>query len=888
MAIIDFPILYVPDPTKGKPLFYGQIFVGNPDTDPEQPTNQKQLNIVQEDGTKVPVDQPFILSAGGVPVYNGSPVRLDVDGNYSIKILNRLGAQAYYIENIFEGEPVTEEELPQYVSAEFSTVNDMVNGSSINLGNVDWNDYTGRIASTGFNNSTSRKGGAYYTIKTIAQASSDGDIIDDIANHALSGGTHVAVIREENPSEWQLGLEVLDKTAPDEIYNLIVAGYLNFAPNNITTLEAAGAQWAAGNKFPIAGFGDSTNDGRVSTIDGVNEMTQYNSVLRLDGSGNVPDGISYDHDASEAPNCWISVLQRMARDFYGQTSLRFYNAGFRGKQVADGWATANVFNAVYGNSDYADAKMIAINFGINDSENWDSEELRERTYQYTKALIHDAYLRGVQPFLMTTNAFCGTSDAGSSYGENTETVQIIDAVKRDLAKEYGLELVDMSEFLYDFIYRNGEAYSSDYLIPDDIHGQDTVHMKQAEYFFYKHLSGGLVIDSEDKLIVDVIHPAARWPISMQWLATGTYSQGASVLRRSFRVTSDFIGIAMDDFKYYDLWVWCDRPKVACIYYGFPGETSDPSAAASNVSFPYLRVLSNQFSASNQEFDIYNDILPTMACGNLAAEFTENPQTQHYIGELRYGLNIIRVGFDSGAEADFNNWVTDNIRIGFFGFFDDTQFSVRAPYQNGVSENAINGVKPWRIAAEHIDYTSRDVGNAINEILPIESHKFNNLYSINKVGDYVEFQFKWDATQRFGYILSAIPDINLSQVGNFDFYKDEYFFATFSVFANTSAGLSTILTTDVANKTFAYSSAMPTVTLAQVAGKLVTFRLSLDSISQLTLYLYDDAGTLLSTHPLDANLSRALLSGKAGGTWHNYDDEPTGSMSLPYMKIRHGQ
>ena len=100
MAIINFPVPYVPDPLRGRPLFNGQMFVGEPDLDPEVVANQKQLNVVQEDGTIVPVSQPFILSAGGVPVYNGATVRLSVDGNYSFKILSNLGAQVYYIENV--------------------------------------------------------------------------------------------------------------------------------------------------------------------------------------------------------------------------------------------------------------------------------------------------------------------------------------------------------------------------------------------------------------------------------------------------------------------------------------------------------------------------------------------------------------------------------------------------------------------------------------------------------------------------------------------------------------------------------------------------------------------------------------------------------------------
>jgi hypothetical protein len=47
-----------------------------------------------------------------VPVYNGEPVRLSVDGNYSIKILDKQGGQVYYIHDVYEGQPLTDEDLP--------------------------------------------------------------------------------------------------------------------------------------------------------------------------------------------------------------------------------------------------------------------------------------------------------------------------------------------------------------------------------------------------------------------------------------------------------------------------------------------------------------------------------------------------------------------------------------------------------------------------------------------------------------------------------------------------------------------------------------------------------------------------------------------------------
>ncbi len=90
---------YYPDPTKGRPVFNGSIYVGEPDTDPTLAINQKDVSIVQENGTVVPVAQPVNTGAGGVPLYNGSPVTITTNGNYSLAVLNNQGSQVYYFAN---------------------------------------------------------------------------------------------------------------------------------------------------------------------------------------------------------------------------------------------------------------------------------------------------------------------------------------------------------------------------------------------------------------------------------------------------------------------------------------------------------------------------------------------------------------------------------------------------------------------------------------------------------------------------------------------------------------------------------------------------------------------------------------------------------------------
>lgn len=99
MNEVRLPYTYAADPTRGRPIFNGSIYIGQPDLDPEIPANQIPVSVRQEDGTEVAVTQPISTSAGGVPQYNGSPAVILVDANvFSFKLLDHLGAQVYYQE----------------------------------------------------------------------------------------------------------------------------------------------------------------------------------------------------------------------------------------------------------------------------------------------------------------------------------------------------------------------------------------------------------------------------------------------------------------------------------------------------------------------------------------------------------------------------------------------------------------------------------------------------------------------------------------------------------------------------------------------------------------------------------------------------------------------
>jgi len=97
---IGIDILFVPDPTKDGVIALGDVYIGKPDLDPQVEANRVEVTVVQEDGSAVlisPSAQPLGPGAGGVLLYQGSAVAVLVEGEYSLKVNDSLGAQIYYI-----------------------------------------------------------------------------------------------------------------------------------------------------------------------------------------------------------------------------------------------------------------------------------------------------------------------------------------------------------------------------------------------------------------------------------------------------------------------------------------------------------------------------------------------------------------------------------------------------------------------------------------------------------------------------------------------------------------------------------------------------------------------------------------------------------------------
>lgn len=138
---ITFPWMYVPDPTKGRPVFNGDLYIGIVDEDPRIEANQITVVGFQEDGSEIALGQPISTNSGGIPTFNGDPIRIGVSQDYSIVVLNNYGSQVYYDPNVIvDVDPALFQALKEdltivdgQLSYSLSTVGLDVHGARIDL-----------------------------------------------------------------------------------------------------------------------------------------------------------------------------------------------------------------------------------------------------------------------------------------------------------------------------------------------------------------------------------------------------------------------------------------------------------------------------------------------------------------------------------------------------------------------------------------------------------------------------------------------------------------------------------------------------------------------------------------------------------------------------------
>jgi hypothetical protein len=224
------------------------------------------------------------------------------------------------------------------------------------------------------------------------------------------------------------------------------------------TFSEAWNNWEGGNKFPIAFLGDSTTDGNTTS-----EPTR-----------NVA-GTDYINTYA-----YPYLLQQLIRQETNNSVMRVYNAGFSGKTAQ--WAKDNI-NSIFGSgTPYSDVKMVGISYGINDS----STDLISDYYNNFKTniewLINYFVGKGIQPFLVTTQATLMKKGAFAQ-SQTNKINTVANEIKFELADKYGLEIFDANHFTESFVMYSNEALSD--IQPDSLHFGDVGHKYEADFYFNK-------------------------------------------------------------------------------------------------------------------------------------------------------------------------------------------------------------------------------------------------------------------------------------------------------------------------------------------------------------------------------------------------------------------
>ncbi|AID26974.1 hypothetical protein FO131_01050 [Salmonella bongori] len=130
--VVPMPSQLFMMPRSFKAVANGQIYIGQIDTDPVNPANQLPVYLENEDGSHVQVSQPFIINAGGYPVYNGQIAKFVTVQGHSIAVYDAYGAQQFYYPNVLKYDPEQFAiDFPQQLSQTGLYVNDESKGDAM-------------------------------------------------------------------------------------------------------------------------------------------------------------------------------------------------------------------------------------------------------------------------------------------------------------------------------------------------------------------------------------------------------------------------------------------------------------------------------------------------------------------------------------------------------------------------------------------------------------------------------------------------------------------------------------------------------------------------------------------------------------------------------------
>lgn len=296
------------------------------------------------------------------------------------------------------------------------------------------------------------------------------------------------------------------------------------------------ARMMDGAAVTIAAYGDSTTDG-TNTTDWTANPTN--------GSGNAVGS------AAHAPaNAWPAIAQSAARQMFNHSGVTFWNAGYGGRAIVDGWAADNLDAAIYNNPFYGTPDAVFLNFGINDA----------RRASYTPELFRTELIelitlidqRGSIPVLVTPDAASPADEA------NGAILSGLVAVMRAVAESHVVKLIDNHQAQLDMWAARGDSHRWTAEQSDGIHGDDNLHSLKGAYIAAAMFPNTLWLNSDP--VVNV----APW--SKYANATGlAYTRGdvTNTFGASMNVPAGGYTTGQSLQK---LWVWntaSDRDLIWC-------------------------------------------------------------------------------------------------------------------------------------------------------------------------------------------------------------------------------------------------------------------------------------------------------------------------------------
>ena len=148
----------------GEPLEGGEIYIGQPNTDPR--TNAKTVTFRDAGGAEFTAKQPLKTIAGRA-VYNGKPIVALVDGEYSMLIFNSSGVQVDYEASV-NSESAAEIDLSETIRVGLTLAD--VKAFDVSVGDVVRN-VGGSLVSDG-------EGVDWYVVSNTGSGGNDVDLID--------------------------------------------------------------------------------------------------------------------------------------------------------------------------------------------------------------------------------------------------------------------------------------------------------------------------------------------------------------------------------------------------------------------------------------------------------------------------------------------------------------------------------------------------------------------------------------------------------------------------------------------------------------------------------------------------------------------------------------